>query len=257
MRTPQRLLIPTSTVLDSTRPHACRTPKSKQALNLELDAVSDDEDCTYMPAAYKIPPSRKVCNYIDDIVNSPEMEQVEEETKKIRRDAEAVLKRLHTPRLSGTREFNSYDYSNIYRVPPPVPAAAHNYATNEDYDDEDRFAPLRTRPRQPLSQYLFATRDTSPDHVANTRFQCESTRKALYSTPSVYSRSSYSTGQSLTRSASFTPSSSSSSYSSSRGSTYHPDVDSVKNNIAARARYASTRAAAEAGIRKKNEYLMI
>jgi len=38
---------------------------------------------------------------------------------------------------------------------------------------------------------------------------------------------------------------------------FYPDADEVKNNINFRAQYASMRAAAEVGVRKSNDYLMV
>lgn len=109
-----------------------------------IDSISDDEDATYVPVVSKLSPSQRVANYLEDIT-TPELESIEAETKKLREDVQACLKRLQTePKLPANKLYTTYDFSKVYREPKTLePKSASDYYGFDD--DEEHFNIRRRR----------------------------------------------------------------------------------------------------------------
>jgi len=52
---------------------------------LDYDDDEEDPEDAYVSPTFNRPASQRVDHYLDDIINSPEMEGIESETRKIRR----------------------------------------------------------------------------------------------------------------------------------------------------------------------------
>ena len=198
----------------------------------------DDEDIPDPPSVTtKVPSGSKVSHFLDELVNSSEIDDIESETRKIRRDADRVLQRLQEStkkkpvRLSSvyfpdlTYSATSSAYPSRAYTPPRRTTPARD--PTPDYDEY-------VRPRRPIN--LVPISRLAHDPIAQV--QSEINRKAVYSENCRKINDSI-RGVPLRRNKS-----------------KKDEVDAVKNNINVRAQYASLRAAANVGLRKPNDYLM-
>jgi len=199
---------------------------------LEPD-VSDDDDDT---EAYKAPSLNRsekdrVANFIDEVCNSPQMDEIESETRKIRQDAEAVLKRLadtsyrrpvrlssvYCPDLSYTPSSSSSTYQpKSYSTSV---SSRPERAASPDLDD------TYVRPRRTFTpSYTYGL--TPLAHDPGAEAQKELNRREVQSENARKLNDSI---RGITR----------------RTKARSPEIESVQNNINIRAQYALQRAAAK------------
>jgi hypothetical protein len=170
------------------------------------------------------------------------MEEIESETRKIKRDAAAVLQRLgqsykkrptllssvYCPDLTYTSTSSSIIGSSSNYVPRTYSSSSYRASADRDVTPGlDSYRPART--------YTHTSSRILVDPIA--KVQSEINRKAIYS------ESCRKINDSVRGSV--------------RRVKRESDADTVKNNINFRAQYASLRAAANVGVRKNNDYLMV
>ncbi|CAG7733367.1 unnamed protein product [Allacma fusca] len=198
-----------------------------------LEPDEDEDDIEPFVPSYKtrlLPSTRH--SYIDDICNSPQMDEIELETRKIKRDAQAVLHRLGQSYKKKPSMLSSvYCPDLTYTGSTYIPGTYSSIRTSIDRDmtpdvDDSYYRPRRTN--------TYASTRILHDPIAQV--QSEINRKAIYSENCRKINDSV------------------------RGAVRRKkesDTDTVKNNINFRAQYASLRAAANVGLRKANDYLMV
>lgn len=230
----------------------------------------DDEDVEeYVP----IKPRKRTQDVINEIMDSPEMDEFTAQTRQIRKDANAVLQRLNTPKPSSRASdfFKSYDYDTrplVQRYPSPLPERA---STRSPYLEEDDNEPGSSRRFRGLSSYPSSVRpfgistlSLTKDRIRNVYSDLD--EPASYKTPKSYDFSHTNHGSLLS-----SPSSVGSEInrkamlkepSRAIGRSYslrtpRRDASDVKSNISIRAQYAAMREAAtrDVNIRKPKEIM--
>ncbi|CAG7725935.1 unnamed protein product [Allacma fusca] len=195
-----------------------------------IDPESDDEDTeAYVAPTVNRSDKGRVANFIDEVCNSPQMDEIESETRKIRQDAQAVLQRLADKSHKKPVRLSSVYFPDLSYTPSSYssPYVSRSYSTpvraRSERDASPDLDDTYVRPRRTYTPYTYGLTPLAHDPEAEVQtemnrraVQSENTRKINDSLRGVVRR---------TRQRS-------------------PEVESVQNNINIRAQYALQRAAA-------------
>lgn len=244
----------------------------------------DDEEEEYVPIRS---PAQRASRFVEDLCDSPELDEFSATTRRIRRDAESALQRVSSSKpayqpMTASNYFKNYDFERIYG-PPRTPTERVTRATTpisvaDDDDELDHLVRRKAyRGHGGNSLSAYGPRSTGTSLVTNkiksiyrdldepVPFSCAKSPEHLSATTSAllsdFAGAKVRTDVNTKAFLREPPSSSSSSGYRSSGSfreprTYTRNPDQVKNNISIRAQYAAVREAANRGIRKNNDYLM-
>jgi hypothetical protein len=230
----------------------------------------DEEPEEYVP----IRPKKRSSDIINEVTDSPEMEEFAAKTRQIRKDADAVLQRLNTtrPTSRATDFFKNYDYDRrplVQRYPSPLPE--RTYSRRSPYMDEDEEL---TTSRRSYGGYASSLRPSAYTPMGLTKDRIRSVYQELdeplsFRTPKSYDylhpdtlvpRTPRETVQSeINRKAALKqePPKPIGRSSSLRSNRIGQDANDVRNNINIRAHYAAMREAAsrDVSLRKPKDIM--
>jgi len=230
----------------------------------------DEEPEEYVP----IRPKKRSSDIINDIIDSPEMDEFSAKTRQIRKDAESVLQRLNTSRPTSSRAsdfFRTYDYDRrplLQRYPSPLPERT---LTRSPYlEEEDEPLTSRRSYRYSGASSLRPTSAISPINLTKERVRSvyqDLEEPIPFRAPRTYDfahpdsvslrNPSDKVKAEINRKAMLKEPSKAIGRSSSLKSRIGCDANEVRNNISIRAHYAAMREAAsrDVSLRKPKDIM--